>query len=173
MIEATSQLYRSIATIQPWLYYLLEAYQGPEKVLGVFLSAAYMVSKGSDLVSRGKLFRTAVWKLLQNVVRCSYFVNRYTIRVKYSMKNVYSTEYRRFPIQRTTHRGGRHMRNLSRGVRNAGTIKMQAYFLRNLRLDLAGSRVNLSAVPRADHRRSGLPRRSHDIFSSVILIIIA
>ncbi|XP_015513385.1 ring finger protein, transmembrane 2 isoform X1 [Neodiprion pinetum] len=67
MIEATSQLYRSIATIQPWLYYLLEAYQGPEKVLGVFLSAAYMVSKGSDLVSRGKLFRTAAWKLLQNV----------------------------------------------------------------------------------------------------------
>ncbi|XP_012253632.2 RING finger and transmembrane domain-containing protein 2 [Athalia rosae] len=67
MIEATSQLYRSIATIQPWLYYLLEAYQGPEKVLGVFLSAAYMVSKGSDLVSRGKLFRTATWKLLQNV----------------------------------------------------------------------------------------------------------
>lgn len=69
MIEATSQLYRSVATIQPWLYYLLEAYQGPEKVLGVFLSAAYMVSKGSDLVSRGKLFRDAAWKLLQNVVR--------------------------------------------------------------------------------------------------------
>lgn len=67
MVEATSQLYRSVAAIQPWLYYLLEAYQGPEKVLGVFLSAAYMVSKGSDLVFRGKLFHTAAWKLLQNV----------------------------------------------------------------------------------------------------------
>jgi len=67
-LEATSQLYRSLAPIQPWLYYLLESYQGPEKVVGVFLSAAYMVSKGTDLMNRAKLWRGAFWKLLQNVV---------------------------------------------------------------------------------------------------------
>lgn len=70
-LEATSQLYRSLAPIQPWLYYLLESYQGPEKVVGVFLSAAYMVSKGTDLMNRVKLWRGAFWKLLQNVVSCT------------------------------------------------------------------------------------------------------
>ncbi|RZC34569.1 RING finger and transmembrane domain-containing protein 2, partial [Asbolus verrucosus] len=44
-IEAISQMYRSIATIQPWLHYLLESYQGPEKIVAVFLSAFYMISK--------------------------------------------------------------------------------------------------------------------------------
>ncbi|PNF24345.1 hypothetical protein B7P43_G11915 [Cryptotermes secundus] len=66
-LETTSQLYRSLAPIQPWLYYLLESYQGTDKVVGVFLSAAYMVSKGTDLVNRAKLWRGAFWKLLQNV----------------------------------------------------------------------------------------------------------
>ncbi|KAF2900662.1 hypothetical protein ILUMI_05525 [Ignelater luminosus] len=66
-IEAVSQLYRSLATIQPWLYYLLESYQGAEKIVGVFLSAAYMVSKGTDLMCRLRLFKTAILKLLQNV----------------------------------------------------------------------------------------------------------
>ncbi|EEZ99887.1 RING finger and transmembrane domain-containing protein 2 [Tribolium castaneum] len=66
-IEAISQMYRSIATIQPWLHYLLESYQGPEKVVAVFLSAFYMISKGTDLMSRMKLLKTAFFKLLQNV----------------------------------------------------------------------------------------------------------
>ncbi|XP_050522064.1 RING finger and transmembrane domain-containing protein 2-like isoform X2 [Daktulosphaira vitifoliae] len=66
-IEATSQLYRCCVPIQPWLYYLLESYQGPKKVIGVFLSAAYMVSKGTDLMGCVKLWWTASYKLLQNV----------------------------------------------------------------------------------------------------------
>lgn len=66
-IEAVSQVYRSIATIHPWLYYLLESYQGPEKIVAVFLSSFYMVSKGPDLVSKLKLLKTAFFKLLQNV----------------------------------------------------------------------------------------------------------
>lgn len=77
VLEATSQLYRSLAPIQPWLYFLLESYQGPEKIVGVFLSAAYMVSKGADLMSRIKLMKVAVIKLLQNMV-CfviSYLIN--------------------------------------------------------------------------------------------------
>lgn len=74
-VEAISQLYRSLATIQPWLFYLLESYQGPEKIVGVFLSAFYMVSKGADLMSRLKLLRVAIFKLLQNVVSNCLFLN--------------------------------------------------------------------------------------------------
>ncbi|KAG5317235.1 RNFT2 protein, partial [Pseudoatta argentina] len=67
MVEATSQLYRCVASIQPWLYYLLETYQGQEKIVGIFFSIMYTMSKGNDLLSRLKLFRTAAWKLFQNV----------------------------------------------------------------------------------------------------------
>lgn len=67
VVEATSQLYRCVAPVQPWLYYLFETYQGPEKIVGIFFSVMYTMSKGSDLLSRLKLFRTAVWKLFQNV----------------------------------------------------------------------------------------------------------
>lgn len=67
-IEATSQFYRCLAPLQPWLYYLLESYEGPEKVVAVFLSAAYMVSKGTDVMRKARLWKGAFWKLLQNVV---------------------------------------------------------------------------------------------------------
>jgi hypothetical protein len=67
-LEATSQLYRSLAPIQPCLYYLLESYQGREKVVGVLLCAAYVASKGIDLMDRAKLLRSAVLTLLQNLV---------------------------------------------------------------------------------------------------------
>ncbi|XP_029348042.1 RING finger and transmembrane domain-containing protein 2-like [Acyrthosiphon pisum] len=66
-IEVTSQLYRCCAPIRPWLYYMLESYQGPKKAIGVILSAAYIVSKGTNLIGCVKLWRTALYKLLQNV----------------------------------------------------------------------------------------------------------
>lgn len=56
-----------MAPIHPWLSYLLESYIGIEKVAGVFLSAAYMVSKGADLLSRTRMFKNAVIKAFQNV----------------------------------------------------------------------------------------------------------
>ncbi|KZC13965.1 RING finger and transmembrane domain-containing protein 2 [Dufourea novaeangliae] len=67
VLEATSQFYRCIAPVQPWLYYFFEAYQGPEKILGVFISVLYIVSKGTDLLSCLKLLQTAVCKLFQNM----------------------------------------------------------------------------------------------------------
>lgn len=67
MMEATSQLYRSVAPIQPCLYYLFETYQGPEKIVGILFSAVYAIVKGNDLLPRLKLFRTAIWKVFQNV----------------------------------------------------------------------------------------------------------
>ncbi|XP_015593160.1 RING finger and transmembrane domain-containing protein 2 [Cephus cinctus] len=67
MIEATSQLYRSLAPIQPWLYYLFDSYKGPESVISICLTVVYSTSKSGDIVSRAKLFRTAAWKIFQNV----------------------------------------------------------------------------------------------------------
>lgn len=77
-------MYRSIATIQPWICYLLESYQGPEKIVAVFLSAFYMISKGSDLMSKLKLLKSAFFKLLQNVVSkktlCFYYECSFTFQ---------------------------------------------------------------------------------------------
>lgn len=67
-MEAISQLYRCVAPIQPWLYYLLETYQGSDKIIGILFSLAYIFSKVNELLVRLKLFRTAVWKLFQKVV---------------------------------------------------------------------------------------------------------
>ena len=70
-LEVTSQLHRQLAPLQPWLMYLLnskgEGAGGiPNKVLGVFLTAAYMVVKGKIFVKAIKLWREAAAKLMQS-----------------------------------------------------------------------------------------------------------
>ncbi|KAL9693748.1 hypothetical protein quinque_013033 [Culex quinquefasciatus] len=65
MAESLSQLYRSAAPIQPWLIFLFESYSGSEKIVGVILSAVYMVAKSSDLLDRIKFCKRSVIKLLQ------------------------------------------------------------------------------------------------------------
>ncbi|XP_045611183.1 RING finger and transmembrane domain-containing protein 2 isoform X2 [Procambarus clarkii] len=67
VVEMGSQLYRSLAPIQPWLSYLLDGYAGPRKVLGVFLSATYMVCKGPDIVAKMKCFQSAIVKFIHSV----------------------------------------------------------------------------------------------------------
>ncbi|KAK8719923.1 hypothetical protein OTU49_006501 [Cherax quadricarinatus] len=67
VVEMGSQLYRSLAPIQPWLSYLLDGYAGPRKVLGVFLSATYMVCKGPDIVTKMKCFQSAIVKFIHSV----------------------------------------------------------------------------------------------------------
>ncbi|KAK2580102.1 hypothetical protein KPH14_012380 [Odynerus spinipes] len=67
MVEVTSQLCRCIAPIQPWVYYLSETYQGPERVVGIALSAAYTISKGNDLLSCITLFFKTLLKLVHNM----------------------------------------------------------------------------------------------------------
>jgi len=69
--EVTSQLHRQLAPLQPWLMYLLHskgegAGSIPNKVLGVFLTAAYMVVKGKIFMKAIKLWRAAFYKLLQS-----------------------------------------------------------------------------------------------------------
>lgn len=65
--EATSQLYRALAPIQPWIVFLLDSYSGKEKLLGVALSAAYMVAKGVDLMQRLTFLKLAFIELLKKV----------------------------------------------------------------------------------------------------------
>merc|ERR1719319_831513 len=70
-IEVTSQLHRQLAPLQPWLMYLLNskgdgAGSIPNKVLGVFLTAAYMVVKGKIFVKSIKSFKEACIKLMQS-----------------------------------------------------------------------------------------------------------
>uniref|UniRef100_A0AAG5CNY8 RING-type domain-containing protein n=1 Tax=Anopheles atroparvus TaxID=41427 RepID=A0AAG5CNY8_ANOAO len=65
MIESLSQLYRAAAPIQPWLIFLFESYSGSEKMVGVILSAVYIVAKSTDLLDRIKFCRRSFIKLLQ------------------------------------------------------------------------------------------------------------
>ena len=70
-LEMTSQLHRQLAPLQPWLMYLLNskgdgASSIPDKVLGVFLTAAYMVVKGKIFVTAVRLWRDAFYKVLQS-----------------------------------------------------------------------------------------------------------
>lgn len=51
------------------LMYLLESYEGTEKIMGVILSAAYIVAKGSDILQRVKFLKRSFIKFLQKTVR--------------------------------------------------------------------------------------------------------
>uniref|UniRef100_A0A8D9AW57 RING finger and transmembrane domain-containing protein 2 n=1 Tax=Cacopsylla melanoneura TaxID=428564 RepID=A0A8D9AW57_9HEMI len=66
-IELTSQFYRSLVPIQLWLFYLMESYEGHQKVVGVFLSAAYIVAKGSNIMQVAKAWWKSFSKLLDNI----------------------------------------------------------------------------------------------------------
>lgn len=117
MVEATSQLYRCIAPIQPWLYYLFEAYQGPEKILGVCFAALYGVSKRNDLLSRIKLFYMAVWNLFQNAVRFVFLLGT-KMKLKMLTKRIHKiinifTEFRRITVKGPNSSIWRYMCNLS------------------------------------------------------------
>lgn len=50
--------------------YLLESYKGTEKIMGVILSAAYIVAKGSDILQRVKFLKRSFIKFLQKTVSC-------------------------------------------------------------------------------------------------------
>ncbi|XP_058810709.1 RING finger and transmembrane domain-containing protein 2-like isoform X2 [Phymastichus coffea] len=67
MIEAASQLYRCVAPLNPWFYYLYLVYNGPDKVLGIVLFLMYGVHKSGDFFSHIKFFFECAWKMLQNV----------------------------------------------------------------------------------------------------------
>lgn len=65
--EAVSQLYRSLLTIQPWIFYLMQSYEGSEKMVGMFLTSVYVIAKVIEVLIRLRLFKNATWTLLQSV----------------------------------------------------------------------------------------------------------
>lgn len=66
-VETVSQLYRALLTIQPWLYYLLNSYEGHERFGGMFLASLYAVAKIIEVILRLRIFKNATWTLLQSV----------------------------------------------------------------------------------------------------------
>ena len=68
-IELTSQLHRTLVPIPVWLFYLLDHNDRiPAKVLGVILTAAYMVFKGKSILITALAWKVAASKLLQSTV---------------------------------------------------------------------------------------------------------
>ncbi|KAJ8724277.1 hypothetical protein PYW08_015751 [Mythimna loreyi] len=65
--EAVSQLYRSLLTIQPWIFFLMQSYEGSEKMVGMFLTSIYVIAKVIEVLVRLRLFKNATWTLLQSV----------------------------------------------------------------------------------------------------------
>ncbi|XP_068623021.1 E3 ubiquitin-protein ligase RNFT2 [Battus philenor] len=65
--EAVSQLYRALLTIQPWVFYLMQSYEGSEKMVGMFLTSIYIIAKVVEILVRLRLFKNATWTLLQSV----------------------------------------------------------------------------------------------------------
>ncbi|CAK1541284.1 unnamed protein product [Leptosia nina] len=65
--EAVSQLYRALITIQPWIFFLMQSYEGSEKMVGVFLTSVYVFAKVVEVIVRLRLFKNATWTLLQSV----------------------------------------------------------------------------------------------------------
>merc|ERR1712077_93570 len=69
-IELTSQLHRTLVPIPVWLFYLLDSKDRiPSKVLGVILTAAYMVFKGKSILRTALAWKLAASKLLQSTVK--------------------------------------------------------------------------------------------------------
>ncbi|RVE52002.1 hypothetical protein evm_003280 [Chilo suppressalis] len=65
--EAVSQLYRSLLTIQPWIFFLMQSYEGSEKMVGMLLTSVYIIAKIIEILVRLRLFKNATWTLLQSV----------------------------------------------------------------------------------------------------------
>ncbi|XP_013174143.1 PREDICTED: RING finger and transmembrane domain-containing protein 2 isoform X2 [Papilio xuthus] len=65
--EAVSQLYRALLTIQPWVFFLMQSYEGSEKMVGMFLTSIYVIAKVVEVLVRLRLFKNATWTLLQSV----------------------------------------------------------------------------------------------------------
>lgn len=67
-MESVSQLYRSLLTIQPWIFYLMQSYDDSEKLMGMFLTSIYVICKIIEVTIRLRVFKNAAWSMVQNVV---------------------------------------------------------------------------------------------------------
>ncbi|KFM79573.1 RING finger and transmembrane domain-containing protein 2, partial [Stegodyphus mimosarum] len=78
-IERTSQLYRTLAPMQHWLYFFSESYSGPSKVFGVILSAAYLIFKCKSILRKAKLWKKTLIQVIQSK---TYGVTPSSVQIK-------------------------------------------------------------------------------------------
>lgn len=69
LVEAASQFYRCFIPVQPWAAYLLNNYEGYDKIFGTVLVVAYILWAFRDVVLAGKFLRESYIKFKQNSVR--------------------------------------------------------------------------------------------------------
>jgi hypothetical protein len=64
---------------------MLESYKGTEKIMGVILSAAYIVAKGSDLLQRIKFLKRSFIKFLQKTVSDCHLSYHWCAHIVFSL----------------------------------------------------------------------------------------
>lgn len=67
-MEAVSQFYRCFLPVQPWAAYLLNNYEGYDKIYGTLLVVAYIFWKFREVLAAGKFLRDSYIKFKQNSV---------------------------------------------------------------------------------------------------------
>lgn len=68
LVEAVSQFYRCFLPVQPWGAFLLNNYEGYDKIFGTLLVVAYIFWKFREVLSSGKFLRDSYIKFKQNSV---------------------------------------------------------------------------------------------------------
>jgi hypothetical protein len=66
-VEQSSQLYRSLLPIYPWVTYFIDQYVGPYKIFGFMLAGLYGLFKAGNFLKHLRAWRVAFGKLLQQV----------------------------------------------------------------------------------------------------------
>lgn len=69
LVEAASQFYRCFIPVQPWAAYLLNNYEGYDKIFGTVLVVAYVLWAFRDVLVAGKFLRESYIKFKQNSVK--------------------------------------------------------------------------------------------------------
>ena len=123
----SSQMHRSLVPIQVWLTYLLEGglpganseKRIPSKVIGVILTAMYMVIKGKLIMKDAMAWKIAASRFWQNIVsifnsfKASIFlsINCYSLPIANSFS-------RHFVIAIWNESNNRRLKNLRRNLSN-------------------------------------------------------
>ena len=83
-VEMTNQLHRALVPIPVWLFYLLDGHDKiPSKVVGVILTAAYMVFKGKSILKSALAWKIAASKLWQSTVSIQWDFLKDILNLKY------------------------------------------------------------------------------------------
>jgi hypothetical protein len=151
------------------LVYLLESYKGTEKIMGVLLSAAYIVAKGSDILQRVKFLKRSFIKFLQKTVRLHILCPWPWLRI------LFLTQILVFwhnSNKRADSSSRRDMSDLPRQLPGPShSQRVQSYFLWIVFAGLAGPREQYLPTMQSKNRsrQPGISRRFHYVLYPVLL----